>query len=466
MNKTVAPVVLFLAFASLAAFGGDIKVVFIANHHDPNWKPGNLLLTDEQLSKLEFELPLKGVTKMPAFLEKCPGIASIYAFLVDSPDYRWLASRIAAMGEDDVYIYLIDDREGLTPIMIDYAGICDYTESQGGKRYAWLCGQADPERAVKIGEHFAQQFLKKLEEPDDYPERLESYKALFGVLAAEMLHTVVGGGWQPNDIILKPGTVFTRKIGDVARRRDSGKSGGFLYELTVMPTDNSCELEGMGIYICLAAADSMLPVYHKFYENQGVFKARKGSETLQMLGKKPDFETIAEGHAGYFWDTVTPGRLFHNEVFYGLFLYFFTETQPPVRGKDNKMHNGFEQVMDHFGETQEAGVALAEVIVELVKYYKKSTSPDDPKLRQLYALGLLDILGRFKAKRVEFEGFFADKMPASEAGDLFDSYFGTPRVEGLRDDLKRKTVGMDLAAMVKHLRDRLKQKVYTGDTGD
>ena len=460
MRKLIILSVVLTAVFSAFAFTGDLRVIYIQRYDEPGWKPGNLLFTDEQTQKLEMELPLDKSFQLPESFKKCEGLMFIYGNLLEEGGGKVIARRFAAMNQGDLFVYLIDDREGLTPIMIDYAGICEYTDAADGKRYAWLCGQCDDERAIKIGEHYFQQFLKQTEKMELDWGPFVSGNALLGFLLAEMTSTIVAGGWQPNDVVMNPGIVTTHSLGRPARDRGSAETGGFKYELTVMSTDNACEIRGFQNYIVMFASTAMLEIFHKFYDNQGIFKAWKESETATNLGATPEFPTLTDKHIGYFWKSIPPERLFRNEVFCSLFSYYFAATQPPIVGADGKKKIGLEQLLDHFAQNQETGLTLAEIISVLMENYKKSGVRDDPKLRQLYAIGLMDILSRFKASRVVFEGFLSSSVKAGEAADLLDSYLGTARVEGLRDDLRRKTVGMDLEQMEKHLRDRLVQKDY------
>jgi hypothetical protein len=460
MRKTVLAAALVLIVAA-AASAGDVKILLIKQYNDPNWRGGgNTRFSDAQVAELEQELSgNQGGTALG--YANCTYLNYLYTMLQNT-DYRKIVDRIAAMSAPTLYIYLVDDKDGLTQIMQDYAGVCDYPEADG-KRYAWLCGHSTPERAVKIGEHYAKAFF------DAFSKEVgtkEAFSALAAAFLGEMMHSVTQtpAGWYPNDLILKtsevqtrlspsarklPATNFRKRV--TSSRPEDGAS------LTLMPNFKGSGLRAMEIFVSACWSRSLLNVYEKIFQLDGFFRVEKGTDTYSNIGVPQ--ESVVGNYVYYLYtdyylnkDHLDDSRflkaLTENELFAGLTLYYLGAYWPHEIDAAGKAAYGFELVMDAYNAVKDTDPAvepglLFNIISTMFKRIPAYNNVQEIRERRLFLIALIDYLSDYKGDRNDLNYHLEQYViPTTELQPLLNYYFGGGQA-GIRNMFETATLKED-----------------------
>lgn len=465
MRRISAIVSIILISATALAMAGDVKIRYIRYYNDPNFKGDLKKFSDEVVRNIEVDLSgTAGVKELQA--SGCNLLSYLYSTLQNS-DYMRVVKRIAAMNEYHLYIYLIDDRKGLTPIMQSYAGVCDYVE-RDGKRYAWLCGHYTPECAIKIGEHYAQRFFEEFEKVKGAKE---AFSALAATFLGEMMHTVYHSPhyWYPNNLVLKPSSVDTRLSftglkmpASKFKKRRAGPTSDVGPWLTLMPNITSSNIRALEIFLSACWSRSLLDVYEKFFWCDGLFYVENGSATHKELQAHSlgDFGGANDKFIGYFFTSLYANRnkmdkffvlkdLTDNEVFIALTLFYFCAYWPHENDSAGNTSYGFELALDAYNAvkaekpSEEPGL-LMRIVGTMFKRMPSTTSPPEVRKRRLFFIALLDLLSDYAGDRSSLN-YHLEKyvIPTKELQPLLREYFGTGGQPGIRDKLRKATETKD-----------------------
>lgn len=448
----------------VALSAGDLKIVMIKYYNDPNWRAGSLALSDEYFNKMYLEL--KGEAgKRELEAAGCKYLVRLYNGLTGTGGYTWLARRIAAMSDDDLYVYLVNDQYGLTTVMKDFAGLCDYDDPNDDEnlRYTWPCAHAKPERAVKIGEHFAEQFVTQLlKRPialQNEDHVLVAYSSMF---LGKLMHTITDAPWQPNDLVLKPNPVSASFLEFVNKNRGSKEKPKYTQALTLMPTSSGANMRAMEIFIASSTSNLARSLYDYFFYDKGFFAILDGSEAHRNLSGTPNPVILPGNHIGYSYKSISLDKLVFNEVFIALAARYTTPTQPPVEDVFGDKIYSLVQVLQHFETNREASVGAVDVLNTLMENYAKTATNEQIKQRRLFIIGLLDLLSHFSAGKDIFEALLDTTLiPSNEIGGLLNTYFGSGS-ESPREAIKKKVAQEgELFNKVRVLAKHFQQKDYT-----
>ena len=435
MVKRTALFCAIFLLLSVAAVAGDIRWRFSDRIQDSRREDGAVRITEQQLR--EWEVPLEGRQGVQFMRQRgCAMLAEVYEnALRPNSRFGWCLERIARMSPRTVYIYLINDTNGLSDVQSQAFGLCHYrvtnTERQA-LRYAWLCGHEEPEPALKIGEHYCQEFLRAYESMGLSGGRETATGALAGIICAELLRTVGTAPWQPNDIVLK-----TYNVADTRRDYQRTNPGSAVMDelncwTTLMEDEAGANFRGLETFVLASGAPTARDLLASYWSNSALMSVRMGSATQNSIGRDPSLNDFPEGYGGYFWSSLTLERLMVNELFYGLVLYHFCTTQPPSDDMSS-----YEQVLHFFEQYHERPITLTDLLSYMLVRYEEGRTPDRLRSRRTYAIALIDAASMCGAERTRLDmvgGGLA--IPQEELDQILDAYVGEGGRESLRERLR------------------------------
>ena len=448
---------LLLALAVCASVAGDVVVVFLRHYEVPDrenlsWEQ----LTSDEVAE-QVEVVLSGAEGRRVLTEAgCEKLSQIYYTITGDDDIARALREIASLSEDNLFIYMIDDREGLTETQMDFGGLCEYDDPEAGNwRHAFLCGHCRPERAIKIGEHFARVLEQRFLELEGV-SGADSYNriAINGLILGEAMRTVVEADWQPNNMIIQP-----RREGS----GDGGEQGGnYANGYTLMPAQAGANLRALELYAAACTVFAFQDLFDEFYFNRGILLAARGSEVREALPEAADAADAVAEHDGFIWQSIPLPELFGNEVFGALVLYYMSYTQPPVADEDGANRHSFYQVLESC-YADGAARPWAEVVQHLMDLYEGGHSAEELRMRRLFYLSLVDTLLHFRGNREALEGALmsAGMFLAEEIDAVLDAYLGAGNEADLRGAIRASVSGEDtLRGRVDQLRERFDQGWY------
>jgi len=412
----------------------------LPHYHDPNYRSGQMIFSQQQMAAVENDynpqttsasLRHSGYTLLPDIYE------NLNVSTASSAHVANIAKRFLAMGDGDIYFYMALDKQGLTPITLGYAGLCDYaqagstssastgsggTASASSSRYAWLCGHATPERAVKIGEKWCEDCLQALARLAPSSSDLDRKAALFSLIFAELLSTTEEFEWHPIDIVFRPSSVSLRVIGGDARQRQTGPTAQNISGeriLTLMPNYRGAFVRGMQIFVNMSTSGILRTLYHEAAIN-GMVVARTNTDTQIELGQG-HWTVSPNDYVGYSLYRVPFEKAMYIELFIGIALYHVAHTHPH--------HNnvtGFDIVLNYYRAHRRGLITLVDLIKALDENFAQRAGADELLQRRLFILGILDYLSLMETTRAQFENRLENFwLPPDQLRPVLDAYFAT-----------------------------------------
>ena len=151
MSRSIKVAIAVFLLAGVVASAGDVRFIYVRSYLQQEERQ----LSEEQQLDAILQ-PLEGAGGAEVLRSNgCQELAEFYNMLHESFQ-RDILDAMAAMHEGDLYIYMVDDRNGVTEEVRDLIGASIYERPQTMRpESVWLCGSPSPERAVWIGERFA-----------------------------------------------------------------------------------------------------------------------------------------------------------------------------------------------------------------------------------------------------------------------------------------------------------------------
>ena len=400
----------------------------------------------------------------------CNELAEFYNMLHESFQRDILAA-MAAMHQDDIYIYLINDRSGLSDEVRELVGVSTYNRPQTVRpQSVWLCGRPAPERAIWIGERFIgdyRQAFMGLPGTVVPNSGMNSGMAVRGAFLGEMIHAISGRGgrdsvsepasWQPNDLIISPSSEAPRRTMELH------------FTMTMMATELGAARRGLELFVAQEGCTSFFGIYSHFFDNNALFLYTENSQVRRALGGDGDYPQPTPDTVGFFWRSIPMDRMILNEVYLALFLREFARTQPRTPGSGGTELSGFNLVLDIVRSRGQVEPGLRGLIGEMLTRYESSAgSQEQIHNRRLYYLALVDTLTNFTGNREAFAELpFAEETGDEQIEALLTEYFGEGEGSGLRATIRQELEAerptsryiSTLGNFVSHLQARFNQNL-------
>ena len=305
---------------------------------------------------------------------------------------------------------------------------------------------------MKFGERFCLDYIERFNRFQIEREASDALYSLASAVNAELLSTVQTGQWQPNDVFLKPY--------DEQELRQ--RNANLFNWVTLSETEAGARNRGIEFFIIWSGSPGGQRLLDKFRTQEASMVVRVGSETQRRIPRRMGGAEFRSGFYIYNWSDFTLNRLVANEVFSGMVLYYFSQTQPQIADNSGTQQYSAAQIINHIRSNPGSGWSLLSVLTGLMANYQGVNSAEAVANRRAYLVGLIDLCSRLTETRSVFRNLLGGTvMPRDEIEPVLDAYFGTGGDPDSRPTPEPARISRDFLVAHAELIERFSQRRYT-----